>query len=88
MTSTGYRVGLRLISCDYLRHIEKMSKFNIDDPLGLDEMLAKECVICNEKDHPEDILETPEGFAHRICLDEQAIDYAEESEENNKKLEI
>ena len=40
----------------------------------LDEIHAKECVICNEKDHQEDLLETPEGFAHRICIDEQDVE--------------
>ena len=63
-----------------------MKKYNIDDPLGLDEMTAVECVICNFKDHQEDIVETPEGFAHRICLEEQDLDEAEESEVNNSKL--
>ena len=57
---------------------------DINDPLGLSEMVAKECVICNEKDHQEDILETLEGFAHRTCMDEQDVEY--DSETNNEKL--
>ena len=63
-----------------------MTKFNLDDPLGLSEITAKECVICNEKSHQEDILETPEGWAHRICLDEQDVEH--DSEVNNEKLEL
>ena len=65
-----------------------MSKFNLDDPLGLSEMTAKECVVCNQKDEQDDIVETPEGYAHRQCLDDQALDFAEESEENNEKLGV
>lgn len=62
-----------------------MPKFDLNDPLGLSEMTAKECVICEQKDHQEDIVETLEGFAHIRCLEPQELDEAEESE-NNKLL--
>ena len=58
--------------------------YDINDPLNLSDIVAKECVICNEKDHQEDILETPEGFAHRTCIDEQDVEH--DSEVNNEKL--
>ena len=46
----------------------------------------KICVICDGDWNQEEIVESEYGYAHRDCLDEQALDQAEESEENNEKL--
>ena len=64
-----------------------MSKFNIEDPLGLAELTAKTCVICQFADNQEDIVETGDGYCHAECLKDDEIKYAEVlSEENNEKL--
>jgi len=60
---------------------------NIEDPLGLSEMTAKECILCGFKDKQEDIIETGNGMCHKECLDEEQDKHIEEvSGDNNEQL--
>lgn len=47
-------------------------------------MENKECIICAFKDRQEDIIETPEGFCHRECLDDQDQIYYKLKDRDNK----
>ena len=53
--------------------------YDINDPLGLSEMTAKECVVCGLKDTQEDIVEAEPGFAHRDCLPLTEEEYKKEA---------
>lgn len=36
---------------------------------------VKKCVVCDFSDNQEDIVETPDGYAHRECLEDQQTKY-------------
>lgn len=41
---------------------------------NLKEENLKECIICTFTDSQETIIDTPDGYCHQECLDEQAAD--------------